>query len=396
MEKESSAVQHGAAHMIASTFQALIVPSAALPAQTPAANALNDQGVQFWQRGRRSEAVASFSEASRVDSRFAVPSHNLGAIYLIEGQFTQAVGALQRAVRLAPGWALPQTHLAQAYLRSGNAMAALEASNMARALDPTLPDVRDELRMLLQARLQVSTAVARRRRNYFIFSLAVATVVTLLTAGIGFATLAVPIYRFIVFSQARRDRDAARRQLALLDAAPAPQPVASLPRTGELAPAGALPANGAYVVAGTMSAFSPAELADERAPSGTGYRRAGWVLLVLSVVALAAGVAGFALGNVGAQSPAQQELYQILVAGTVPFLVLAALCCMLAVLIGAVAAFRRHRIGWAIGILVVGGLGTFLIVPAQIMMLLYVVAMPHKPVVRGLELVPMPQATLQN
>jgi Flp pilus assembly protein TadD len=79
--------------MIASPFQALIVPAAALPAQVAAANTLNDQGVQLWQRGRRSEAVAAFNEAARADGRFAVPWHNLGAIYLIEGQFPQAVSA---------------------------------------------------------------------------------------------------------------------------------------------------------------------------------------------------------------------------------------------------------------------------------------------------------------
>jgi hypothetical protein len=370
--------------MIASTFQALIALSAAQPAQTPAANALNDEGVQLWQRGRRSEAVAAFNEAARADSRFAVPWHNLGAISLIDGQFARAVAVLQRAVRLAPGWALPQTHLAQACLRLGDAMAALAASDAARALDPTLPDVRGELRMLLQARLQVATALARRRRNYFILSLAVAGVVTLLTAGIGFATLAVPIYRFTVFSQARRDRDSAQRQLALLDAAPAPQPVAP-------SPAGAHPANGTYVVAGTVPPFSPAELADERAPSGTGYRRAGWVLLVLSVLGLGAFVAGLVLGNAQAPSGALQGLDQFLALGVFPFFVLSALCCMAAVLIGAVAAFRRHRIGWAIGILVIGGLGTFVILPAQVMILLYLAAMPYKPIVRGIEFVPAPQ-----
>src|SRR6478672_8419324 len=43
--------------MLTGGFQALIVPSAAVPSRVEAANTANDQGVRLWQAGRRSEAV---------------------------------------------------------------------------------------------------------------------------------------------------------------------------------------------------------------------------------------------------------------------------------------------------------------------------------------------------
>ena len=72
--------------MLGSTFQALIVPSAASPSSVANANTLNDQGVQSWRVGRRSEAMAAFTAACRADRTFPVPWHNRGAIYLTEGQ----------------------------------------------------------------------------------------------------------------------------------------------------------------------------------------------------------------------------------------------------------------------------------------------------------------------
>jgi hypothetical protein len=69
----------------------------------------------------------------------------------------------------------------------------------------------------------------------------------------------------------------------------------------------------------------------------------------------------------------------------------------IAVLVGAVAAFRRHRVGWAIAILLLGTIGLIMvIVPAQVVILVYLLAMPHTPASRGLDLVPVPQMSLER
>jgi hypothetical protein len=222
-----------------------------------------------------------------------------------------------------------------------------------------------------------------------------AALVTVLTAGIGFASLAVPIYRFIMFSQARQERERAQRQIAQLNTASAPRPTSPAPGPATPLPSEPLPPSSAYVVAGTLPPVTPAEL-DTRAPTGTGYRRAGWALLILSALALGVGIYALVLASAPARTPTQQDLDLLLELSVLPFLVIAGLCCVAAVLIGAVAAFRRHRLGWAIAILVIGGLGTFLIVPAQLMVLLYVVAMPPKPAGRGIEYVPTPHVALGN
>ncbi|HEX9057804.1 MAG TPA: hypothetical protein VF818_09755, partial [Ktedonobacterales bacterium] len=66
-----------------------------------------------------------------------------------------------------------------------------------------------------------------------------------------------------------------------------------------------------------------------------------------------------------------------------------------ALLVGATAAFRRRRFGWAASILIVGGIGVFfLIIPAQLITVLYLVAMPYTPSERGLEFIPVPQVSL--
>jgi tetratricopeptide (TPR) repeat protein len=382
--------------MIASTFQALIVPSAAHPSSVLSANTLNDHAVQFWQVGRRSEAMTDFTAAARADPEFAVPWHNQGTIYLIEGQFAQAIPNLVRAAQLAPEWTLPRVHLAQAYLRSGDATSALAVSDAVRAIDPTLPDVRAELRTLLLARVQIATALANRRRNYFTITLVVAVLITLLTAGIFFATLAVPIYRFTLYSQASRARAVALEQLRLLDSAPA-VPTPAAPSRPAAVPWSPVSASGAYVSAGALPPYSAAEL--EGSPSDDHFRRAGWRLLLGSVVALSAGAAALLATNTSLPSPAQANVGQILEGGALALFGLGALfvtfvLLAIALIVGAVAAFRRHRMGWVIGISVVGGLGIFLLVPAMLMVVFYLVAMPRTSANRRLEFVPMPQVTL--
>lgn len=389
--------------MIASTFQALIVPSAAQPSKVSAANALNDQGVQMWQLGRRSDAMGAFARAAAADQQFAVPWHNRGAVFLIEGQFSPAISDLIHASRLAPGWTLPRSHLAQAYLRAGDTSAALATSDAARSLDPSLPDVRSELRTLLQARLRMATAVAARRRMYFIITLAAAIVITILTAGIAFASLALPIYRFALFSQARRQRTIASQQLRLLDAIPA-----FTPAPGQLVGPRPTPSTatvlssatpGTYVSAGALPPFAASEL-DPRAPSGSRFRRTGWTLLVLSVLACVLGVASLIGGNDIPTSQLQADFGSFLDWGALSLfgigcIFVGAILVGAALLVGATAAFRRRRFGWAASILIVGGIGVFfLIIPAQLITVLYLVAMPYTPSERGLEFIPVPQVSL--
>lgn len=388
--------------MLSSGFQALIVPSSAEPSRVAEANAHNDRGVQFWQAGRRSEAVAAFTHAARSDARFAVPWHNRGAIFLMEGQFTQAVRDLAHAVELAPTWTLPRTHLAQAYLRSGEARLALAASDAARTLDPSLPDVRNEMRAVLQARAAVAARVAGRRRTYFLITLGAGILITILTAGIGFATLALPIYRFALYAEAARQRDTARRQLKELDAslASAPSPaLPALPAPGALivaAPMTYRASDAPYVSAGVLPAFSSAEL-DPQLPTGTRYRRSGWSLLLASLICTVSGIVAMVVSVDIPADPRNAGLEAVLEGGLLSLfgiicLVFACLTVAAAVLVGAVAAFRRRRIGWGIAILTIGVCGIFCaLLPAQLMVLIYLLAMPTSPGKFALEPAPTPE-----
>ncbi|HEY7833082.1 MAG TPA: hypothetical protein VIG30_05900, partial [Ktedonobacterales bacterium] len=68
----------------------------------------------------------------------------------------------------------------------------------------------------------------------------------------------------------------------------------------------------------------------------------------------------------------------------------------IAVLVGAVAAFRRKRTGWAFTILLLGGFGVFLIVPAQLMTLVYLFFMPPGSTTSNLEFLPVPHVSLAD
>ncbi|HEY7982620.1 MAG TPA: hypothetical protein VID73_00545 [Ktedonobacterales bacterium] len=382
--------------MIASTFQALIVPSAARPSASAAANAANDQALQAWRTGRRSEAVAQLNAATRADPHFAVPWHNRGTIFLLEGQFMRAIPALVHAAEAAPEWTLPRVYLAQAYLRAGDATSALAVSDAARMLDPTLPDVRADLMTLLRARAQLATAVAARRRNYFVITLVVAVFITLATALIGFATLALPIYRFTLYAQARRARNAATEQLKLLEASPPPVlPARPLPN---VAPPPAPGTSGAYVSAGVLPPFAAAEL--DGSPNDARFRRTGWRLLLSSAVTLTASVGALVVMQLSLPSPLNADRNQFTDFGLLFFIFagllgLTAVLVLIALIAGFVAAVRRHRIGWALAIAVIGGIGLCVfVVPGMVMVLIYLLGMPTTGAERGLEFIPVPQVSL--
>jgi tetratricopeptide (TPR) repeat protein len=384
--------------MIASTFQALIVPAAARPSTVQAANVANDQALEAWRTGRRSEAINHLNAATRADPRFAVPWHNRGTIFLLEGQFSRAIPALVHAAQAAPDWTLPRVYLAQAYLRSGDATSALAVSDAARMLDPTLPDVRADLTRLLRARAQVATAVSARRRNYFIITLAVAIFITLATALVGFATLALPIYRFTLYAQARRARSAALEQLKVLEASPPPMvPARPLPNVTPLPSPGG---GGAYVSAGVLPPFAAAEL--DGSPKDTRFRRTGWRLLLGAAFALTLAIGALIIMQIGLPAPARADLNQLADAGVLFFLFLGLLgitfvLTLIALIVGLSAALQRHRIGWALGIGLLGGLGLFVfVVPAMVMVLIYLLGMPITGAERGLEFVPVPQVSLES
>ena len=72
----------------------------------------------------------------------------------------------------------------------------------------------------------------------------------------------------------------------------------------------------------------------------------------------------------------------------------AALVAAGALLVGAVAAFRRRRIGWGIAILTIGVLGIVGgLAPAYVMVVAYLVAMPSSPGKAALDPAHMLQAS---
>jgi hypothetical protein len=247
----------------------------------------------------------------------------------------------------------------------------------------------------------VATHVAARNRTFFLITLGAAVVITILTAGIGFATLALPIYRFTLFRTAAHQRDAAWRQVRELEgAAPVqPQPALPAPALPLASRAEVQPApNAPTVSAGVLPAFTAAEL-DPWIPSDARYRRAGWALLLISLILAASGVVAIVASLTLPLDPADASLSSLLEDSVLSLsglacLAAAALGVAGALLVGAVAAFRRQRIGWGIAILTIGVLGIVCgLVPAYVTVLAYLVAMPSTPGKAALDPTHMLQAS---
>ncbi len=106
----------------------LTMPAAAtaLPPRVAAQRA-NDRGLQLYRERRYDEAEAAFTEALKLQPRFALAANNLGFIYFKRGKPVEAARWFDKAIEMDGSRALAYLNLGDAHLQAGDDAKALAA-----------------------------------------------------------------------------------------------------------------------------------------------------------------------------------------------------------------------------------------------------------------------------
>lgn len=110
-------------------------PAASLPPRV-AAQRWNDKGLALYRERRYDEADAAFTEALKLQPRFALAANNLGFLYMRRGKPQEAARWLAQAVEMDPTRALAYLNLGDAQLLAGDDKAARQAYDRFVALSP--------------------------------------------------------------------------------------------------------------------------------------------------------------------------------------------------------------------------------------------------------------------
>jgi len=105
----------------------LTMPAAAPVSPRVAAQRANDRGLQLYRERRYDEAEAAFTEALKLQPRFALAANNLGFVYFKRGKPVEAARWFEQAIEMDGSRALAYLNLGDAYLQSGNDAKALAA-----------------------------------------------------------------------------------------------------------------------------------------------------------------------------------------------------------------------------------------------------------------------------
>jgi len=105
----------------------LTMPAAAPLPPRVAAQRANDRGLQLYRERRYEEAEAAFTEALKLQPRFALAANNLGFLYFKRGKPVEAARWYEQAIEMDGSRALAYLNLGDAYLQAGNDAKALAA-----------------------------------------------------------------------------------------------------------------------------------------------------------------------------------------------------------------------------------------------------------------------------
>ncbi|MGJ7526459.1 polysaccharide deacetylase family protein [Variovorax sp. GB1P17] len=114
----------------------LTMPAAAPVAPRVAAQRANDRGLQLYRERRYDEAEAAFTEALKLQPRFALAANNLGFVYFKRGKPVEAARWFEQAIDMDGSRALAYLNLGDAYLQAGNDAKALAAYTTFVGLSP--------------------------------------------------------------------------------------------------------------------------------------------------------------------------------------------------------------------------------------------------------------------
>ncbi|SFO52486.1 Peptidoglycan/xylan/chitin deacetylase, PgdA/CDA1 family [Variovorax sp. OK605] len=119
----------------------LTMPAAAPLSPRVAAQRANDRGLQLYRERRYDEAEAAFTEALKLQPRFALAANNLGFVYFKRGKPVEAARWFEQAIEMDGSRALAYLNLGDAYLQAGNDAKALAAYTTFVGLAPKHPRI---------------------------------------------------------------------------------------------------------------------------------------------------------------------------------------------------------------------------------------------------------------
>ncbi len=119
---------------------AIAAPTAKVdPGARVAAQRANDRGLQLYKERRYEEAEAAFTEALKLQPRFALAANNLGFIYYKRGKPVEAARWYQKALEMDGSRSMAWLNLGDAQLQAGDDIAALVAYKSFVELAPQHP-----------------------------------------------------------------------------------------------------------------------------------------------------------------------------------------------------------------------------------------------------------------
>jgi tetratricopeptide (TPR) repeat protein len=102
----------------------------------PEARTFFNQGVTYTKQKKWYLAIAAYTQAVRLEPKFAAAWNSLGQSYRKTQQYDKALDACKQAVSLAPGDPNPHKYIARTSLAMGNKEAAMREYEIVRRLDP--------------------------------------------------------------------------------------------------------------------------------------------------------------------------------------------------------------------------------------------------------------------
>jgi tetratricopeptide (TPR) repeat protein len=122
----------------------------------PQARTLFNQGVTYAKQKKWFLAIAAYTQAVRIEPKFAAAWNNLGHSCRKAQQYGMALDAYTQAISLAPDNPNPHEYMARTYLAMGNTEGGMREYESVRRFDPLMaggllkaiqantPDLRDE------------------------------------------------------------------------------------------------------------------------------------------------------------------------------------------------------------------------------------------------------------
>jgi protein O-mannosyl-transferase len=116
--------------------KALLFYSKAVELDPENAIAFDNRGVILKNQGRIDLAVQDFKKAIGLAPEYADAYNNLAAAYIDQGRIDEAIGSAQKALDLTPAFASARYNLGAAYFEKGETASALKNFNQAIELNP--------------------------------------------------------------------------------------------------------------------------------------------------------------------------------------------------------------------------------------------------------------------